>query len=104
MRQPSGDMIRVIAGQVYDHLIENEIAILDRDYNDEYRNVYVVATGEQLGEPIFPDTTGDAIWEWEEVSIVPTDDLRALKKASDSGNTTETARLAAYIVSSNNIK
>ena len=97
-------MIHIIAGEVGGHLLENEVAVLDHEYDDEHRDVYVVATGEQVGEPILPDTTGDAIWEREEVPIIPTDDLRALKKASDSRNTVETVRLAAYTVSNNNIK
>lgn len=97
-------MIHTIAGEVGGHPLENEAAVLDHDYNDEHRDVYVVTTGEQAGESALPGAPGDGIWEREEAPIIPTDDLRALKKASDSRNTVETVRLTAYIVSNNNIK
>ncbi len=87
-------MIRIIAGEVDGHSLENEIAVLDHEYNDEYRDVYVVATGEQIGEPIFPDTSGDGIWEWEEVSIIPTGVINKLHAAFYDINMNEQQRAA----------
>lgn len=97
MHQPPSDMIRVIAGEVGGHPLENEFAALEKDYLDEYPEVYVVITGEQTGEPILPDTPGDGIWEWEEVTVIPTDSVNALRRAVDRGNTSEILCLAAYI-------
>lgn len=71
MSWPKDPIIHIIAGEVDENALHDEIAVLDNNYSKDHPEAYIVATGPEAGNHILPNTHGDGIWEWREVVIVP---------------------------------
>ena len=71
---PDKPLIRIIHGEEDAYPIRNTLATRDGDS-------YIVASGSRAGNPISRDYATDHIFEWEEVTAVPTAALKHLQQA-----------------------
>lgn len=71
---PDKPLIRIIHGEEDAYPIRNTLATRDGDS-------YIVAIGSRAGNPISRDYATDHIFEWEEVTAVPTAALKHLQQA-----------------------
>jgi len=71
---PTAPLIRIIRGEEDAYPIRNTLATRDGDW-------YIVASGSRAGNSISRDYETDHIFEWEEVTAVPTAAIKRLQDA-----------------------
>lgn len=97
---PTEPFIHITAGEVDGHPIRNALAKHEPHYSDDHTETYVIATGPQIGEPIFRNTEGDGIWEWMEVIPIAARTIELLAAAFTDTNLPQAQATALQAVTS----
>lgn len=90
---PTAPLIRIIRGEEDAYPIRNTLATRDGDW-------YIVASGSRAGNSISRDYETDHIFEWEEVTAVPTAALKHLQDVFRGVDMTSTLVAALQAVTS----